>query len=80
MLGFRLRIAVLVTFFAAMPAIAASTASSEMDAVMKRQAETVEKNQQKLDQSIRKNEDDRRRTMEEAQKRVERDAARRSRP
>jgi hypothetical protein len=70
----RFVLAIILAFAAVLPAQAAGTAA-EMDAVLKRQEQTVEKNRQKLDQSIRANESDRKRRMERAQRRVERDAA-----
>ena len=70
-----LPVAVLLAVCAASPARAAADTPNEMDAVLKRQGETVEKNRQKLDQSIRANEADRKRAMARAQRRLERDAA-----
>ena len=70
-----IRLAICLAFCSAMPAHAATDTTREMDAVLKRQGETVEQNRQKLDQSIRANESDRKRAMKRAQRRVERDAA-----
>ena len=72
---FTFRLALLLAFCAAPTVHAADAATSEMDAVLKRQGETVEQNRQKLDQSIRANESDRKRAMARAQRRLERDAA-----
>jgi hypothetical protein len=68
-------VAVLLAFCAAPAAHAADATTNEMDAVLKRQGETVEQNRRKLDQSIRANESDRKRAMGRAQRRLERDAA-----
>lgn len=70
-----LRLALLVAFCAAPTVHAGDAASREMDAVLKRQGETVEQNRRRLDQSIRANESDRKRAMARAQRWLERDAA-----
>ena len=60
--------------------MAASTAQTEMDAVLKRQEQTVEANRRKLDESMQKNQDDRQRAMNRAQRQQQRDVARSKRP
>ena len=67
---FTVRLAILLAFCAVPAAYAADSTRNEMDAVLKRQGDTVEKNRQKLDQSTRTNENDRMRSMERAQRRL----------
>lgn len=60
--------------------MAASTAQTEMDAVSKRQEQTVEASRRKLDESMQKNQDARQRAMNQAQRQQQRDVARSKRP